>query len=106
MPKYLVRVSYTAEGVKGLLREGGTSRREMVEKLAASVGGRMESFYYAFGEDDVVTIVEAPDHASVAAISLAAGASGAVNINTTVLIEPEVIDEAVKRTVDYRAPGA
>ncbi len=105
MSKYLVRASYTAEGVKGLLKDGGTSRRAVVEQLVNAAGGSLESFYYAFGEDDVVIIADVPDHAAMTAISLTVGASGAVTLNTTVLITPEEVDEAARKSIDYRPPG-
>lgn len=105
MPKYLTIASYTAEGARGLLKEGGTARRAAVTKLLSALGGKVESFYFAFGEADVYVISEAPDHASVAAVSLAVNAAGAVNARTVVLLTPEEIDAAAKKTVDYRAPG-
>ncbi len=105
MPKYLIRASYTQEGVKGLLKEGGTSRRATVEQVIKGMGGTLEAFYYAFGEDDVFVIAELPDNASTAALSLAVGASGTVKLNTTVLLTPEEMDQATKKTVNYRPPG-
>ena len=105
MPKYLFSGSYTQEGVKGLLKEGGSSRRATIEALAKGMGGSIEAFYYAFGENDVYVIGDMPDHETAAAISLAVGASGAVQLNTTVLITPEEIDQAAKKTVDYRPSG-
>lgn len=106
MPKYLFTASYTQEGVKGLLKEGGSSRKETLDNLIRGMGGSMEAFYYAFGGDDAVVIVEFPDDATATGVSLAISASGAVkNVQTTVLIDPETIDEAIKKTVDYRPPG-
>lgn len=105
MPKYLVRASYTTKGAGGLLEEGGSSRREAVEKMVAGAGGSLEAFYFAFGDDDVIAIVEAPDDASAAALSLAVGAAGAVDISLTVLIDPATIDEAAKKGASYRPPG-
>ena len=105
MPKYLVQANYVGEGVKGLLKEGGTSRRAVVEKLAKSVGGALETLYYAFGETDVFAILDLPDNASMAALALTVAASGAVTIKTTVLITPEEVDGAVKKSPNYRAPG-
>jgi len=105
MPKYLVSANYTSEGLKGLLKEGGSSRQAVVEKLAGSLGGRVESMYYAFGETDLYVIVDAPDNASVAALALVVGASGAVTLKTTVLMTGEEVDEAVKKTPNYRPPG-
>jgi len=65
----------------------------------------MEAFYFAFGEDDAFVILDAPDNASLAAASLAINASGAVRTKTTVLLTPEEIDKAAKKTVRYRPPG-
>jgi uncharacterized protein with GYD domain len=105
MPKYLIHGNYVGEGIKGLLKEGGSSRRAAIEKLAASQGGSLESVYYAFGDTDIYVIVDMPDNASMAALALTAAASGAVTIKTTVLMTPEEVDEASKKTVDYRPPG-
>jgi uncharacterized protein with GYD domain len=106
MPKFLLKASYTAEGAKGLLKEGGTKRREAVEKLVGGLGGKVEVFYYAYGEDDAYVITDIPDAVSGLAVSLAVNASGAVNLRTIPLITPEEIDAACKKTVAYRAPGS
>jgi len=105
MPKYLLQVNYTKEGVSGLRKEGGSARRAAAEQLVKSLGGSIESFYYAFGDNDAVCIIEMPDHASMSAAALAIAASGAVTGKTTVLITPEEVDAAVKKTPNYRAPG-
>ena len=105
MPKYLVHGNYVGEGIKGLLKEGGSSRRAAIEKLVSSLGGSMESIYYAFGDTDIYLIIDMPDNASMAAMALVAGASGAVTVKTTVLMTPEEVDEAAKKTPDYRPPG-
>ena len=105
MPKYLFHGSYGSEGAKGLIKQGGSKRRAAVEKTAAAVGGRIESFYYAFGDSDVFVVADLPDHASAAAISLAVNASGAANLKTTVLLSPEEMDAATKKGVGYRPPG-
>ncbi len=105
MPKYLAHCNYVGEGVKGLLKEGGSSRRAVVEKLVGSVGGTVEAFYYAFGETDLYVIADLPDNVSMTALALLVAASGAITIKTTVLITPEEVDEAVKKTPSYRAPG-
>jgi len=105
MAKYLYQASYTTEGAKGLLKDGGTSRRKAVKKMVEGLGGKIEAFYYAFGKDDVCVIVDVPDHVAAAAASLVIGASGAVSIKTTVLLTPEEIDKAAKKTVAYRPPG-
>ncbi len=105
MPKYLWQVSYTAEGLKGVMKDGGTGRRAAVQHLTEELGGRVEVFYYTFGPDDAVVIAELPDHKAAAAVGLAVGAAGKAQIRTTVLLTPEEIDEAAKTSVDYRPPG-
>jgi uncharacterized protein with GYD domain len=106
MPKYLVEASYTVEGVRGIQSAGGSSRRDAIAALAESVGGQLESFYFAFGERDVYTVVDLPDNESATAVALTVNASGAVKVRTTVLVTPEEVDAAAKRSVEYRAPGA
>jgi len=106
MAKYMIAGNYTGDGVKGLLKEGGSSRREAVDKLLASVGGKVESFYYALGDTDVYVVIDVPDNVTAAAIALTVGASGAVNIRTTVLMTPEEVDQATRKSPAYRAPGA
>jgi len=105
MAKYLIAASYTAEGAKGLLKDGGTKRRQAAEQAIKSAGGKLEAFYFAFGENDAYVIVDAPDHATAASASVAINASGAVRTKTVVLLTPEEIDQAVKKSVTYRAPG-
>lgn len=105
MPKYLWQASYNAEGTKGLLKDGGTRRRAVAEEAVKAVGGKLEAFYYAFGETDAFVIADIPDNVSVAAASMAVNASGAVVIKTTVLLTPEEIDAAAKKGVSYRPPG-
>jgi len=106
MNTYLLSGNYLgADGNKGLLTEGGTSRKATIEKLAASLGGKATSIYYAFGETDIYAIAEMPDDASMAAVALAARSSGLVNVKTIPLLSPEVIDEAAKKLPNYRGPG-
>ena len=105
MAKYLFQASYTSEGAKGLIEDGGTKRRNAVEKFIEGFGGKMEAFYYAFGKDDVYVVVDVPDHVSAAAASLAVASSGVVSIKTTVLLTPEEIDKAAKKAVGYHPPG-
>jgi uncharacterized protein with GYD domain len=106
MPKYLIEASYTVEGVKGVQSAGGSSRRDAIAALAESVGGQLESFYFAFGEHDVYTVIDLPDNESATAVALTVNASGAVKVRTTVLVTPEEVDAAAKRSVEYRTPGA
>jgi uncharacterized protein with GYD domain len=105
MAKYLIEASYTSEGAKGLLKDGGTKRRQAAEQAIASAGGKLEAFYFAFGDRDAFVIVDAPDHATIAAASVAINASGAVHTKTVVLLTPEDIDRAAKKSVTYTAPG-
>jgi uncharacterized protein with GYD domain len=105
MPKYLITGSYTSEGAKGVVAKGGSDRRAAVEKLADSVGGSVDAFYFAFGGDDIVTIIDAPDNESIAAVTMTVGASGMVDIRTTVLLTLEEVDRAAKKSVSYRGPG-
>ena len=105
MAKYLFHGSYTQEGVKGVLKEGGSGRRRAVEQLAEGLGGSLEVFYYAFGSDDYFIIAELPDNLDAAAISVMVNSTGAVNNSVTVLMSPEELDEAVQKSVNYRPPG-
>ncbi len=105
MPKYLITANYTASGVKGLLAEGGSAREKVVERLAKSLGGKLECQYWAFGKNDYVAIVDLPDNAAAAALSLTVSASGAVATMTTPLLTGKDVDEASKLHGDYRAPG-
>lgn len=105
MGKYLVMASYTADGAKGLLKDGGTKRRQAAEQVVKSAGGKLEVFYFAFGDADAYIIIDAPDHASAAAASVAINASGAVHTKTVVLITAEEMDQAVQKKTTYRAPG-
>ena len=106
MPTYLWQATYHGDGVKGLLKEGGTKRRASIQQVVEKAGGKLLAFYYAFGEWDVVGMAEFPDHATATAVSLAVNATGAVQLRTTVLLSAEEVDAATKKTVAYRAPGA
>lgn len=106
MPKYLWEAKYTVAGSQGLIKEGGTSRVSVVEKLVANLGGHIEAIYYAFGDADLYGIVDLPDDATAAAVSLSVAAAGGVTIKTIPLMPPELIDEAAHKTIEYRPPGA
>ena len=105
MAKYLLQVSYTAEGAKGVLKDGGTKRRAAAQAVVKSLGGKLETFYFAFGDTDAFAIADLPDAASAAAASLALAGSGAVTSKMTVLLTPDEIDAAVKKSPKYVAPG-
>ena len=106
MPTYLWRGSYTADGTKGLMKDGGTKRRAAVQQMVEKAGGKLHAFYFAIGEADVYGIVEFPDAATLVAVSLAVNGSGAVNLQSTLLLSPEEFDAATKKSVGYRPPGA
>jgi uncharacterized protein with GYD domain len=103
--KYLVTGTYTSDGVKGLLNKGGTSRVAAVKAMIEKLGGKIEAFYYAMGETDVIVIVDVPDAVTGVALSLVVNASGAVELTTTPLLTPEEIDQACQKSVDYTPPG-
>lgn len=105
MPKYLFIASYSSEGAQGLLDGGGSARRSAINEMAESVGGSVESFYFAFGSDDAFVLVDLPDDEAAAAIGLTVGASGKASVRTVTLLTPEQVDAAAKRSPTYRAPG-
>jgi uncharacterized protein with GYD domain len=105
MPKYLIQGSYSDEGLKGLLKEGGSKRREAAEETVKGAGGRLEAFYYAFGKYDFVIIADLPSNVDATAVSLTANLSETLQSHMTVLITPEEVDQATKKTVKFRPPG-
>ena len=106
MPRYLIEASYTTEGVKGVQRAGGTSRREAISRMVEGLGGRLESLDFAFGGNDVYAIAELPDNETAAAVAMTVNGSGAVTARTVVLLTPEQVDAAAQRSVDYAPPGS
>ncbi len=105
MTKYLFEANYVGEGIKGLMREGGTKRRDALVDALKSVGGTLECFYYAFGDTDVLGVFDVPDQASAAALSLMINSTGTVTVRLKPLMTPEDVDAASKLTPSYRAPG-
>jgi uncharacterized protein with GYD domain len=91
--------------LKGLLKEGGSSRRAAVDKAVKGMGGTLEAFYYAFGYTDVFAIADLPDNVDAAALALQITAAGGAKVKTTVLLTPEEIDQSTKKIADYRPPG-
>lgn len=104
MPKFLIQGLFTKEGAKGLAKEGGTKRRQGVEKFFGSLGGKLEALYFAFGDTDVFTIAEFPDNVSAAAVSLTANSTAAINIKVTALITPEEMDQAAQKSQSLHPP--
>ena len=105
MAKYLIKANYTAEGAKGFEHDGGSARRAAVEKMLASVGGKLDAFYFAFGDTDLYVIADMPDHLAAAAVALTVAQSGKASTSTVVLLTAEEMDTASKKTVAYQPPG-
>ena len=105
MPKFLMQGGYTAEGAKGFRKDGGSKRRQVAEALIKEAGGKLDAFYFTFGQSDFVLIADLPDSISSAALSLAVNASGVTKVNTTPLLTPEEMDAAAKKQIGYRGPG-
>ncbi len=106
MAKYLLKVSYTAEGLRGIRKEGAAARAAFIAQLLESVGGSLESFYFAFGGDDVVLIVDMPDNKTAMAVAATVSSSDAISAFETVpLMTTQEVDAAMKISVGYRAPG-
>ena len=106
MPKYMLQASYTAEGVRGLIKDTASGRRAAVKASLKAVGGKLESMYYCFGKDDAVVIMDLPDNVAAASMSAAVGASGMVRVRTTPLLTVEEMDKALAKKSKYRAPGS
>ena len=106
MPKFLVEATYTKDGLAGVMGKGGSSRRDAVAHMASELGGQLESFHFGFGDHDAYVIVDVPDNEAAAAVAMSVGASGAAMTRTIVLLTPEQVDEAARRSVNYRPPGS
>ena len=106
MPMYLFTANYSAQSAKAIMSSGGTARRTAIEQMVSNLGGRLESFHFAFGDNDAYVLVELPDNKTAAAVALTVNGSGAANTRTVVLMTPEEVDEATQIHPDYRPPGA
>jgi uncharacterized protein with GYD domain len=105
MPKYMIEATYTTQGLQGLARDSASGRRHDVQEAVKAAGGRVEAFYYAFGNNDVVIIVDLPNNVAAAAVSLDSSGTGAVRVRTTPLLTVEEVDQALEIQTNYRAPG-
>ena len=105
MPKFLIEGTYTAEGMQGVISKGGSARRDGVRQTLEGLGGRLETFYFAFGEYDAYAVADLPDNITAAAVGMAVSASGMTRVRTVVLLTPEEVDQATQIQVAYRAPG-
>jgi uncharacterized protein with GYD domain len=106
MAKYLVIASYTSDGMKGVISKGGSAREDAVAKMVADIGGTVESFYFAFGDNDAYVTVDLPDNSKAAALGMAVGASGSASCKTVVLLTPSEIDQAAQTRINYQPPGS
>ena len=106
MSKYLARSTFTPQALQALRAEGATSRLTAANALAVSVGGTLECYYFAFGEDDAIVILDLPDDHAALAASLAANESGDVRVTVTKLLTAHDFDEALTRGAEYRPPGS
>ena len=105
MAKYLIRGNYVGDGIKGLMSDGGSKRRQAAAAAIESVGGSLDSFYYAFGDTDIFAVCDLPDAASAVALSLLINSSGSVSVSFTPLMTPEDLDAATTKSPSYRPPG-
>ena len=105
MPRFLIIADYSPEGARGLMAGGGSARKSAVEKAVSGLGGRIETFDFAFGEDDIYTIVDMPNAESITALALTVSGSGAVRARTVVLMSPDQLDRAAQIHPDYVPPG-
>ena len=105
MAKYLLEASYSTEGVEGVKSKGGSSRRDAVAEMVEGLGGKLESFYFGFGESDAYVTIDLPDNVTAAAAALTVNSTGGAAVKTTVLLTPAEIDDAAKRQVAYTPPG-
>jgi uncharacterized protein with GYD domain len=105
MAKYLFKTRYTTEGLKGVVEGGGSAREEAVRTMVDELGGTVEAFYFACGHADSYVVVELPDNETASAVALTAGASGAIDVETVVLLTPSEVDAAAQKSVDYHGPG-
>ena len=106
MPKYLLEVNYTLDGVRGVIDKGGNARKAAAQAAAKSVGGKIDVFYFAFGGTDVFTVADLPDNSAAAALALAVTAGGGATVNTVVLLTADEIDAATQKKVKYSPPGS
>ena len=105
MPKFMVAGNYSADGIKGVLKDGGSGRKQAVEAAVEAMGGKVESVYYAFGDVDVYVVIDVPDNVTALALSMGIASTGLVGVKTTVLMTVDEVDRATKKTVSYRPPG-
>jgi len=105
MPKYFTQARYTTEGIQGLIKDSASGRRADVQAAVKALGGKVEAFYYSFGEEDAIVIMDLPNNIAAAALSLYISGAGEVRVRTTPLLTVEEVDKALEVHTQYRAPG-
>src|SRR5690349_2668291 len=105
MPKYLIQARYTAKGIQGLAADSASGRKADVQAAVQALGGKIEMFYFGLGDDDVISIVDLPNNAAAAALSLTTSSHGTVRTRTTLLLTVEEVDQALEIRTKYRGPG-
>lgn len=105
MAKFLVEASYSAEGLKGLIKDKAAGRRAAIAQALADLGGKLEAIYFTLGDRDVLILCDCPDNASAASLGMAASASGMVRTKITALLTVEELDQTLAKGISYKAPG-
>jgi uncharacterized protein with GYD domain len=110
MPKYAIFFTFTGETLARFI-EQPSDRAAAVQALVEPLGGKVEGYYFMFGQDDGMVLVDMPDSQSAAAASLAVGSTGAfARLHTHELIPADQINavlakaKAARQT--YRPPGS
>jgi len=107
MPKYLFKVRYTHEGLSGVMSAGGSARRAAADDLAKNLNGSLESFHFAFGEDDAYVIADLPDNQAAATLAMTVSSSGKVALTTVPLLTIDEVDAiAAGSRLEYSPPGS
>ena len=106
MPMYLYKVTYTDQGLSGLMKQGAADRAAQIGSIVEKNGGSMAGFYFAFGDTDAYVINDLPDDATAAALSLAVASSGTARCETVKLLTPAEVDQARSLQTGYVAPGS
>jgi len=105
MPKFLIKGSYTAEGLKGLQKDKASGREKAISAACSALGGKLDAVYYALGDDDVFVVVDLPSHVQVSSLCVTVGASGMVSTRTVPLLTVAEMDKALGESANYRPPG-
>ncbi len=109
MGYYMIQASYTTDSIAGMVKRP-EDRAATVRAAFEKLGGKMHAFYFCFGDYDAVVIAEVPDNVTMAAISMAVGATGALKaFKTTVLLTSEDGTRSMRKAGEaaaaYRPPG-